>query len=127
MEGAPLNRNRRSAATINITPLVDVLLILVVLLMLTLPLQVKKLPVELPRTALGGEPTPQKSLPVAITAEGKLLVGANPIALPDLLLRVTGDTTVELAIDESVTYARIAEVVSALQGRQPREVVLITR
>lgn len=118
---------RRAAAAINITPLVDVLLILVVLLMLTLPLQVKKLPVELPRTALGGVPTPQKSLPVAIQSDNQILIGQNPISLPDLLSRVTQDTTVELAIDESVTYARIAEVVTALQAKQPKEVVLITR
>lgn len=120
-------RRRRASAAINITPLVDVLLILVVLLMLTLPLQVKKLPVELPRTALGGVPTPQKSLPVAIRADNQLLIGQSAILLPDLLERITQETTVELAIDEAVTYARIAEVVTALQSRQPKEVILITR
>lgn len=120
-------RRRRASAAINITPLVDVLLILVVLLMLTLPLQVKKLPVELPRTALGGVPTPQKSLPVAIRADNQLLIGQSTILLPDLLDRITQETTVELAIDEAVAYARIAEVVTALQSRRPKEVVLITR
>lgn len=124
----PQRSGRRGSAAINITPLVDVLLILVVLLMLTLPLQIKKLPVELPRTALGGTPSPQKTLSVAISAEGATLLGVTPTALNDIQEKIVADvTTVELAIDKVVTYERISEVVTGLQSRHPREIVFITR
>lgn len=122
------SRNRRKQApVINITPLVDVLLILVALLMLTLPLQVKKLPVELPQTALGGTPTPQKALTVAINKDGELLLGASVTPLSEVLPKVTETTTVELAIDEAVPYGTIAEVASAVQSRNPKEIVFLTR
>lgn len=125
---APLPaRNRKPIAAINITPLVDVLLILLVLLLLAMPLQVKRLPVDLPRTALGGAPTPQKTLPLALADSGQLYLGPAPISEAEVLSRIDNSTTVELSIDKTVQYDRIAQLVVAVQARQPRDIVLVTR
>jgi len=118
---------RRPAAGINVTPLVDVLLILLVLLLLAMPLQVKRLPVDLPRTALGGTPTPQQTLPLSLGADGQIYLATAPVSLPEALKKVTATSTVELSIDKDVRYERIAQTISAIQARNPKDIVLITR
>lgn len=118
---------RRAAAHINITPLVDVLLILVVLLMLAMPMYVKRLPVDLPRTELGGTPTPQQVLPVALYPGGKVRLAQSDVELPVILEKINPGVTVELAIDKTVQYDDIAQVIAAIQERQPKEIVLVTR
>lgn len=120
-------RARRQAAGINLTPLIDVLLILVAVLMLALPLFVKRLPVDLPRTALGGTPTPLISVSVSISADGSLTVGGERARLKDVQAKVTPQTTLELAIDKDVRYETMANVVAALQAAGPKEIVLLTR
>jgi biopolymer transport protein ExbD len=118
---------RRAVAHINVTPLVDVLLILVVLLMLAMPMYVKRLPVDLPRTELGGVPTPQQVLPVALYPGGKVRLAQADVELPVILDKINSGVTVELAIDKTVQYDDIAQVITAIQARQPKEIVLITR
>lgn len=119
---------RRSAvASINVTPLVDVLLILLVVLMLAMPMFVKRLPVDLPVTDMAGTPTPMKALPVAILRDGKLQVSGSPADLAGLGVRITSQTTVELSVDKEVTYESLAQVVAAIQARNPKEVILLTR
>ena len=118
---------RRPAASINITPLVDVLLILLVLLMLAMPMYIKRLPVDLPKTALGGTPTPQQVLSVALYPGGAVRLAGVDAKLPEILSKVGPSITVELAIDQSVQYDQIAKTVADLQARQPKEIVLVTR
>jgi biopolymer transport protein ExbD len=127
MQNFSTRRARRQAAAVNLTPLIDVLLILVAVLMLALPLFVKRLPVDLPRTALAGTPTPLISLSVSISADGGLMVGGERTPLKDLQAKVTRQTTLELAIDKDVRYETMATVVAALQTAGPKEIVLLTR
>lgn len=118
---------RKVGASINITPLVDVLLILVVLLLLAMPMYVKRLPVDLPRTELGGTPTPQQVLPVALYPQKRVKLAQADVDLTVILDKINPSVTVELAIDKTVQYDDIAQVISAIQGRNPKEIVLITR
>lgn len=118
---------RRPLATINVTPLVDVLLILLVVLMLTLPLMARRLPVELPRTGVNAVPAAVSAMRVALAADGAVYLGETRTTLPAVVGQVRHDTTVELAIDAAVSYQRIAEAVSALQEARPREVLLLSR
>jgi len=120
-------QQRRAVPAINITPLVDVLLILLVLLMLAMPMYIKRLPVDLPRTELGGAPTPQQVLPVALLPGGKIRIGTAEAELKDVLDKVGPTVTVELAVDRTVPYDDVAQAVVAIQGRQPKEIVLVTR
>lgn len=117
---------RKPLSTINITPLVDVLLILLVVLMLAMPLYVKRLPVSLPETALSGMPTSVKSLPISITKEGQLLMDGTPTQMKDLLVKIDGSVSIDLSIDKVVAYEKIASVISELQVKSPKEINLIT-
>ena len=121
------HNRRRPVASINVTPLVDVLLILLVVLMLSMPMFIKRLPVELPKTDLSGTPTPMKSLAVSIAKDGRLQLKETPAQLESVLAQIQGSTTVELSVDKDASYEKLAVVVSAIQMRNPKEIILLTR
>lgn len=118
---------RKPLAQINITPLVDVLLILLVIVMLAMPMFVKKLPVELPRTGLDAAPVAANSLQVSLAAGGALFLGDKPAALADITRRIRPNTTLELSVDEKAPYGLAAKLIAQLQEHHPREIVLATR
>lgn len=118
---------RRSVPSINITPIVDVLLILLVVLLLAMPLAVQRLPVDLPQVSLTGEPIPVQSLVVSISPGGQLFIGATAVPLESVKNRINENTSVELAVDAKVNYEELAKVVDALQQAKPKEIVLLTR
>ncbi|MNR71554.1 Biopolymer transport protein ExbD [compost metagenome] len=119
--------DRKPLSSINVTPLVDVLLILLVVLMLAMPMFVKKLPVELPQTSISGAPTVAKSLSVSLRADGSLMLDDSPATIALVLARIDPSISVELNIDQSVKYEAIANLISAVQQKGPREISLMTR
>jgi biopolymer transport protein ExbD len=119
-------RRRKAVPAINITPLVDVLLILVVVLMLAMPLFVKRLPVELPKTSLSGTPTPTNALKVSIKADGTIFDGEAVSSFASLTRKITPTTTIELSVDKSVTYDVMAQAIGKMQEHDPKEFVLLT-
>lgn len=118
---------RKSLASINITPLVDVLLILLVIVMLAMPMFVKKLPVELPKTGVDSAPVAANSLQVSLDAKGQLFLGDKPAQLADVARRVQPNTTIELSVDEKAAYGLAAKLIAQLQDSHPREIVLATQ
>lgn len=118
---------RKPLATINITPLVDVLLILLVIVMLAMPIFVKKLPVELPKTGVDSAPVAANSLQVALDSKGQLFLAEKPAQLTDVTARIQSNTTVELSVDEKTSYGAAAKLIAQLQARHPREIVLATQ
>lgn len=120
-------RLRPAVPVINVTALVDVLLFLVIILLIAMPLHVKRLPVELPKTGLGGTPVTLKALPVSIPQEGELLVRGASTSDASIQALITSDTTVELSVDRTVSYEKIAKTLSMLQERSPREIILLTQ
>lgn len=121
------NKHRRPLTTINVTPLVDVLLILLVILMLAMPLFVKRLPVSLPETKLDAPPVAVKSLRVGLGPKGTYFFDETQVSLNDVLSKVTTDTTIELYVDESVSYKEVAAAADALYGKSPKDLVLMAR
>lgn len=123
----PTSTENSGIPPINITPFVDVLLILVVVLLLAVPLSVKKLPVELPKTELSGNMLPIKALPIAIQKTGALLVGDASSTLSATLGLVDNTTTIELSIDKDTSYETMSQVLAKLQEKNPKEIILLTR
>lgn len=122
-----MKADRRPLATINITPFVDVLLILLVVVMLAMPMFVKRLPVELPQTELAGAPILVKTLPVSLLASGTLMSEDSLMTLQDIERRVTPETTIELSVDRDVRYEDITKLIVGLQKMNPRDIALVTR
>lgn len=118
---------RKPLASINVTPLVDVLLVLLVVMMLAMPMFVKRLPVQLPETTLTGSPIAAKALSVSILESGALLLDGSPTDLKGILARVSPQVVVDLSVDREVKYELIAKAISALQEKAPKEISLLTR
>jgi biopolymer transport protein ExbD len=118
--------SRRPLAAINLTPLLDVLLILLCVILLSMPMYTKRLPVDLPQTSMAGTPTPMVSLSVGLQKTGQLTLQGTPAQAATILAQISSKTTVELAIDKEVQYDHIAKLVSQLHEKAPKEIVLVT-
>ena len=106
---------------INMTPLIDVMLVLLVIFMVTAPLMSASLNLELPRSAAGGPTEAPAQLHLSITADGSLYLNEKAIAETPLraeltrLGRSSPETEVMLRADRRVPYGRVAELIGWLQ------------
>ena len=106
---------------INMTPLIDVMLVLLVIFMITAPLMSSSLKLDLPRTE-GAKPTDaQLFVTLAIDPQGRFFWGDEQVSVDTLRLRVreaalrNPATEVQLRADKSVTYGRVAELIGIVQ------------
>ena len=111
----------RPMSDINVTPLVDVMLVLVVILIITAPLMASSLRLDLPR-AEGARPADApRFVAVGMDGQGALFFNDQPVDAADLARRLAEaaranpDTEVQLRADRTVPYGRIVEVMGAAQ------------
>lgn len=108
---------------INVTPLVDVMLVLLVIFILATPLMASRLALNLPRTATPGVATaqPAVSVSIALDAQGKTYWGEeaiDPASLPQRLQQAAQrdpGTEVQLRADTAVPYGRVVQVIGQAQ------------
>jgi biopolymer transport protein ExbD len=105
---------------INVTPLVDVMLVLLVVFIVTAPLLLQAVKVDLPQTAAVPPAAETRVLQVAVDAIGAVYVDSQPTELAALesALQATADIgalDVQLHADAGVAYGRVAQVMAALQ------------
>jgi biopolymer transport protein TolR len=106
---------------INVTPLVDVLLVLVVILLVTAPLLASALRLDLPKAAGTRPADAPRFLSVSIDAQGQRFVNDQPASAAELAERLAQaardnpDVELRLRADQSVPYGRVAEVMGAAQ------------
>ncbi|WP_395702933.1 ExbD/TolR family protein [Aquabacterium sp.] len=111
----------RPMSDINMTPLIDVMLVLLVIFMITAPLMTSSLKLDLPKTE-GAKPTDAALfITVAVNPQGQLFWGDEAVNAEQLKLRVreaavrNKATEVQLRADKSVPYGRIAELIGLVQ------------
>ncbi|WP_135448846.1 protein TolR [Tabrizicola caldifontis] len=133
--GRRVRRRGRSAAMseINVTPFVDVMLVLLIIFMVAAPMLTVGVPVELPKTAAGALPTEQEEpLTVSITADGRIAIQTTEVAdvemIPKLRAIAAERTSkkVFLRADGSIPYERVAQVMGALNAGGFNEIGLVT-
>ena len=79
-------------ADINITPFVDVMLVLLIIFMVTAPMLTVGVPLELPKTAAASLPTEQEEpLTVSLTKDGLVMIQTSEVAEADLIPKLHGD------------------------------------
>ena len=135
--GGRRRRARRGGAQpmseINVTPFVDVMLVLLIIFMVSAPLMTVGVPVELPKTAANALPGEQEEpLAVTVTAEGTVMIQTTAVAREDLINRLRaiaaerdGDR-VFLRADGSVPYEDVVQVMGALNRAGFSNIGLVT-
>lgn len=104
---------------INITPLVDVMLVLVVIFILTAPLLASSIRLELPRTAGAAVGPAPQSVTVVVDKLGQAFINDEPLAQAALEQRLVAmgaehpDTEVQLRADAAVPYGRVVAIMGA--------------
>ena len=118
---------------INVTPLVDVMLVLLIIMMLIAPLLQQGVPVTMPEAANTGEkPDTQDQTVVAIDSRGAFYVNAIAVTPEDLVPRVQRvledkkEKIVYLKGDKDAKYAAIMDVMDAFRKAQIENIALIT-
>jgi biopolymer transport protein TolR len=111
----------RPFSEINVTPLVDVMLVLVVIFIITAPLMASSIKLDLPRSqAAQANETPQ-FVTLVVDKAGQTFLNDRPVTLDELAqgLAQAGalnpDTEVQLRADEGVAYGRVVEVIGLAQ------------
>lgn len=119
-------------AEINVTPLVDVVLVLLVILLLMAPMLKEELPVELPVATHADDRTGAPTPTLTVAADGALSFDGTPLPSDDLVARLTGlyagraDKTVMLAADRSLAYARVVEIMDACRAAGIERIGIVT-
>lgn len=131
-------RRRRHAggarmAEINVTPFVDVMLVLLIIFMVAAPMLTVGVPIELPRSAAGALPTEQEEpLSVTLTADGAVLLMETEVAPDDLIPRLLAiaaersNNRVFLRAEGSIPYERVVQVMGALNAGGFSNIGLVT-
>src|SRR5450432_2552119 len=123
---------RRALAEINVTPFVDVMLVLLIVFMVTAPLLTVGVPVDLPKTqaqALGQDREP---LSVTVKRDGNIYLQNTPIAEEELVARLTAisasgyDQRIFVRGDKAVDYGRVMEVMGLLSAAGFTHIGLVT-
>ncbi len=133
--GGRRRRRTRSMpmAEINVTPFVDVMLVLLIIFMVAAPLLTVGVPVELPQTAANALPTDdEEPLTVTVTAEGTLMIQNTEVAPTDLIGRLQGiaaertSDRIFLRADGANAWNTVAEVMGALNAGGFSNIGLVT-
>ncbi|OGI38532.1 MAG: hypothetical protein A2140_08640 [Candidatus Muproteobacteria bacterium RBG_16_62_13] len=117
---------------INVTPLVDVMLVLLVIFIVTAPLLIQAVPVELPKTAATRSVAPLRNLPVSINRNGQVFLDRKALAtdaLEDELRRhknADGELNILIQADRAVDFGTVAQVMAAVQRAGITRVSVVT-
>jgi biopolymer transport protein TolR len=106
---------------INMTPLIDVMLVLLVIFMITAPLMTSSLKLDLPKTDAAQASSAPQFISVALSPAGELYFGEEKLEREAFELRLAAaargnpELEVQLRADQSVPYGRVAELIGLLQ------------
>ena len=134
LHGSRRGRSSRRApmAEINVTPLVDVMLGLLIIFMISAPLLTAGVPLELPKTEAAALQNQDEPITVSINREGKIFVGETEIPFQNLAPRLTAiagsgySKPIFVRADGGATYAVVAQVMAGLSNAGFNKINLIT-
>ena len=126
------SRKFRPVAEINVTPMVDVMLVLLVIFMVTAPLLTAGVQVDLPKTSSAPLKGDDQPLSVSIDAHGKIWIQETEVQLDELAPRLQAitaqkpETRIFVRGDKGIDYGRVMEVMGTLGAAGFAKVALVT-
>ena len=124
---------RHAMADINVTPFVDVMLVLMIIFMVAAPMMTAGVPIDLPSSAAAAMPNQADPVTVAVTPEGAVFIDETPVAEADLVpqlnaLGVNGaEDRIFLRGDTSANYGAVMRVMGLLSAGGFSRIGLITQ
>jgi biopolymer transport protein TolR len=122
----------KAISEINVTPMVDVMLVLLIVFMVAAPMMTVGVPIELPQTQARQLETQQTPITVAITDTGAIFLGDQPVAINDLVTQVAAiavngtEDRIFIRGDLAANYGAVMQVMGALSGAGYAKIGLIT-
>ena len=117
-------------AEINVTPMIDVLLVLLIIFMVILPSDSHGLNTRIPQQSNEGPSTPGNELVVTVQADRTVRINQEPMALDDLgkrLRTLFADQVLFVRADKNLEYRQIAEVIDIAKGAGFTRIALMTQ
>jgi biopolymer transport protein TolR len=121
-----------SISQINITPLVDVMLVLLVIFMVTAPILQQGVAVDLPQVSAGPVDGQDTSVVISVAKDGSIHLDNRAIKIGELQqklaesLQKQGEQTVYLRADKGVQYGKVVEVMAALRNAGVKKLGMMT-
>lgn len=118
---------------INVTPLVDVMLVLLVAFIVTVPVMTNAIHVNLPKTAATKQPEPSKPVTISVNAEGKAFLDQQAVELSALEAELKNrqarnpDQVYHLSSDEAVKYGAVAKVMAVIERSGITKLAVLTQ
>src|ERR1700761_9123649 len=120
VNGAKRRGRYRPLAEINVTPLVDVMLVLLIIFMVTAPLMTSGVNVYLPKASAQRVSQDSEPLTVSVTAEGRIFLQDTELQMPELASKLAAiaegkmDRRIFVRGDKSLAYGKIMEVMATI-------------
>ncbi len=128
----PHGRRRRAMSEINVTPFVDVMLVLLVIFMVTAPLIQQGIEIELPKTQAEGLKSKTEPLVVTVKKDGAVYLQSKVVKIEDLSVKLKsifesrGDKEVFLRADSRVAYGIVAKALAILRHSGATRIGMVT-
>ena len=125
-------RRHGAIAEINMTPFIDVMLVLLIIFMVAAPLIATGVPLDLPQTGAKPINVDQKPLTIAIDSKGQIFLQDQPTLEPDLVQKLQAiakqgfDDRIYVRGHKQVDYGRVASVMSTITSAGFKRVALVT-
>jgi biopolymer transport protein TolR len=132
LRGYAGRRKHAPMSEINVTPMVDVMLVLLVIFMVTAPLLTVGVPVQLPKTKAAAMTNPDQPIVISVEKDGAVFLQETAIDLEQLGARLAAitmnkpDTTIYVRADQDTNYGMFAQVLAELQASGFSKVGLVT-
>jgi len=129
---SPSNGSRAVLSEINVTPLVDVMLVLLIIFMVTAPMMNQGLDVDLPETASSGVKTSDEPMTLVIRKNRKLFISNVPVAMKGLrkklaaIMKTRKNKQIYIQADRQVDYGYVAEAMGEIRAAGIFSIGLIT-
>jgi biopolymer transport protein TolR len=123
---------REPMSEINVTPFVDVMLVLLIIFMVTAPLLTVGVQVDLPETSADTLPEESEPLTLTINAKGEVFIQETKIEFDNLIKKILAvsknrtDTRIYVRGDKTINYGRVLEIMGLLSGSGFTKVALIS-